>query len=456
MRTCVIYTRQSKADEGDERAVARQMEDCERLAGARGWQVTHRLPENNKSASTGTRPKFAELLRLVDAGAVDFIVVWQVDRLVRRLDELEDVISRAEKAGVKLVTVTGDLDLSTPAGKLVGRILASVARNEVEQKSLRQQRQARQDAEAGLPRKSGKRPAGWLDDRMTAHPAEGPAIAAACRMILAGGSVASVARDWEARGLGRLNGSGRWTRVTKILRSPRIAGLSVYQGEIVGRGQWEPLVSEQTWRAVMSVLGSRAARPGGRTLLGALARCRCGTLVTAAKSSRGYRVYRCRSEDRAGREGPHVSVRAELADRAVARLAIRRLSRPDAADLLSTGRDDAGAAALRDEAQAIRARLRALGPDYAGGVLSAGDARAAREWGEARLDAISSDLAVLGRESVLAPLIGARDVGATWAGLGISRQRAVIDALMTVTLRPPPPGLHAFDPRTVCIGWRQD
>ena len=58
-----------------------------------------------------------------------------------------------------------------------------------------------------------------------------------------------------------------------ILLNPRIAGLSAYHGEIVGQGQWEPLVPEETWRAVRGILEDPARKPprGVKTLLGGLA-----------------------------------------------------------------------------------------------------------------------------------------------------------------------------------------
>jgi site-specific DNA recombinase len=64
--------------------------------------------------------------------------------------------------------------------------------------------------------------------------------------------------------------------VTTILRNPGIAGLSVYKGEIVGAGEWEPLVSDETWRAVVRLLDDPARKPsqGVRTFLGGPVRVR--------------------------------------------------------------------------------------------------------------------------------------------------------------------------------------
>ncbi len=147
-----IYVRQSKDIAGIGAAVDRQRQNCERLCDERGWIVVDTLTDNDLSASSGrVRPGYERLLAMVDAGDLDVIVCWHVDRLTRRVIDLEDVITRCERAGTKVATVSGDLDLSTDAGRLVGRILASVARGEVERKSARQKRAALQSAEAGKP-----------------------------------------------------------------------------------------------------------------------------------------------------------------------------------------------------------------------------------------------------------------------------------------------------------------
>lgn len=67
------------------------------------------------------------------------------------MTDLERVIELVETTGVRLVTVSGDISLDTDMGRMVGRIMASVARAEVERKSARQRRAAIQKAQAGKP-----------------------------------------------------------------------------------------------------------------------------------------------------------------------------------------------------------------------------------------------------------------------------------------------------------------
>src|SRR3712207_6252559 len=146
-----IYGRQSLDRTGEGAAVERQIEDCRRLIDQRGWTLVREpLTDNDVSASSGKRrPGFEDLLTMVDAGRIDVIVVWAVDRLVRRVIDLEDVIIRCERTGVKIATVQGDLDLMTPQGQLNARIMASTARFEVQQKAERQRR-ANEDRKSGV------------------------------------------------------------------------------------------------------------------------------------------------------------------------------------------------------------------------------------------------------------------------------------------------------------------
>src|SRR5450631_488293 len=130
---CVTYVRMSKDKAGDEHGIANQQAALDRHAEARGWTITRRLSDNDLSATSGVRrPGFDEAMRLVEAGQADVVLCWAVDRFVRRIAELESVIGRFQAAGCKLAAVSGDLDLSSDAGRTVARMLSVIAQGEVE------------------------------------------------------------------------------------------------------------------------------------------------------------------------------------------------------------------------------------------------------------------------------------------------------------------------------------
>jgi len=140
----------------------------------------------------------------------------------------------------------------------------------------------------------------------------------------------------------------------------------------------------------------------------------------------------------------------------ITRLVVGRLSRPDAADLVAVQEGGPDVAALREEAAAIRRNLEEMAADRALGLITRPQLLAATGRANIRLDEIGAELDHAARENVLAPLVAAENAAAVWADLDLSRQRAVIKTLMSVTLHSPGRGArHPFDPATVTVTWRQ-
>ena len=458
----IIYARQSKDSED---GITRQLAKCMALIEGRGWTLVHApFTDNDVSASNGKkRSDYERAMTMVRLGQADVVVVAAMDRLYRKVTELEGIIPVMEQAGVKVVAVAGEYDLSTDTGRLVARILASVAQGEVETKARRQRDAAAQAATAGKRWTGSQRPFGWSADDFTVPvPEEAEAIREACRLIIAGGTVSGVVRTWTKAGVKPAQGE-KWTRqsVRAILGNPAIAGLRRYKGEIAGRGGWQGIVSEETFTAVNSILGDPSRKPprGVTSLLGGIAICACGNVVNHTYSSKRsgpkdkpvfrepYGVYTCQHSTQTG-TGPHVRIKAALADAWVTEAVIARMSQPDAVTLFAKD-STVDVQALRDEAQAIRRNLDTLAGDMALGIISRTAMITATERGSARLAEIDATVAEASREHVAAELITAADVRVTWEALDISRKRAIIRALMSITLKPAGRGARFPDPERV-------
>lgn len=449
-----IYLRESKDKAGDAHNVADQLAVCKPYATDRGWHVADIFTDNDLSAYSGKRrPAFEHMMKLADAGSIDVIVVRHMDRLVRRLAELEDVITRCEKAGVRIVTLAGSLDLSTPSGRLNGRLLASVAQHEVEQKAERQVSANEQAAMRGQRRKGTPRPFGYAEDHVSLHPEEAPAVEAACRMLLGGGTVSGITREWTRLGLRPPQAPfgplvrNPWNResVRAILVNPAIAAQSVYKGEIVGSGDWQPIVREDVWKAVTGILTDPSRKPpkGVRTLLGGLAKCSCGNVISGNPTTTGRPGYRCQPATRTA-EGPHVATAAAPVDEYVETAVIRILSRPDAVSLFVRESSTIDISGLQEKKLAIRTRLDQLAADYAAGLIERSALIAATERGRQEIASADGELVDAGRGNVFEGLIGTGDVETAWKGLDSSRKRAVIDAMMAVSLSPVGRGRRAL------------
>jgi len=134
------------------------------------------------------------------------------------------------------------------------------------------------------------------------------------------------------------------------------------------------------------------------------------------------------------------------------------VSRPDARQLLVPDqRTDTAALHARDTA--LRERLDELGRLYGDGAIDALQLQAATASIRTQREQITAELAAASRGSVLAGVADAPDPAKVWKGLDLSRRRAIIDTLATVTILPARrgrrPGWRAgepyFDPRTVAV-----
>jgi site-specific DNA recombinase len=446
-----VYTRQSLDRDGAGAAVSRQLEDCRALCADRGWTIAQEYSDNDTSASNGkARPGYTRMLADAVQKRFDVVVAWHPDRLARRLVDLEDLIVRAQRDHFKIATVTGDLDLSNDMGRLVGRILASVASAEVERKGARQSRALLQAAQQGRPA-GGNRPVGYEDDYVTVRRSEARHIKKGFRDILAGASLRGIAAEWNRAGFRSTKG-GEWRSdsVRYVLLNPRYAGLRAHRGEVVAKAVWRGIVDEDTWQSAKAILENPKRRTTSDTrrryLLSGLARCFCGAVMVSGRTTAGTRTYKCSVT-------PHLSRAAEPIDAFVRRVVVERLARADAAELL-VDQDTPDLELIRDESQAVRGRLDELAQLYSDGAITAAQLTSGTTTLRDRLQGLEMQMAHGMRSDVLADLVKARRPVDVWDVLDIDRRRAVIDTLMSITLLSPGRGARSLDPESVRVEWK--
>lgn len=455
-----VYVRISSDVLGEGLGVARQEQDCRALAARQGWEVAGVYVDNDVSAFSGkARPEYARLLADIKSGRLERVVTWHPDRLHRSPKELEAFIDLIEATGCQVDTVqSGRIDLSTPSGRLNARVVGGFARYESEHKSERVRRKLLQNAEAGKHH-GGSRPYGWQDDRMTLREDEARWVRLAARMLLEGNSVKAITRTLHEQG--STNSLGKpWKDVTvrSMLVRPRNAGLRVHHGEVVGQGQWAPILERETWEQVRLVLTdpSRTTNPGALSrhhLLTGIARCglpACGAVVRVgkAKAYKGvaHEVYRC--------QGASCVVRNQSkVDELVRRIICARLSRPDAVALLRQHEGDDGRDA-RAEVERLRTRLDVAAADYADGAIDSDQLRTITARLRPQIEAAERLVpSPATRTTVLADLAGHPDAAQRWAALDVSVQRKVVDLLVDVVILPTRRG-PGFDPESVRVTWK--
>jgi site-specific DNA recombinase len=448
----------------EELGVKRQLQDCRAEAERRGWQVAQEYVDDDISAYTGKkRPAYEQMLLALAEGRRDGVIVWHMDRLHRRPIELERFVDTCTRAGVRdVVTLSGDIDLAKGDGLLMARLLAAVAANESDSKRRRGQRKSREIAESGKPHMGGPRVFGYQDDKTTHQPGEAAVIRDLAARALAGETLISMA-TWLQENEVRTVGGKEWrtNTVKTLLTNPRNWGMRVHQGNIIGEAAWDPIITPDQGERLRRLLldpARRTNRSARRYLLTGLLVCgKCGTRLYSAPRGETRR-YGCRTgPDTRGCGG--VYIYAEMLEKFIAQAVLYRLDSPSMHEALGDGSDDQDEARLIGDAiQADTNKLNELAAMWADGELTRQGHATARKRIEDRLEANRRTFARLTHRDAVADYIGHGDeLRAQWDGLNLSRQVAVVKAVLNrITILPAAKvGRHGLDPNRVVADWRQ-
>jgi site-specific DNA recombinase len=279
-----IYVRISKDPDGQSTSPARQEQDCRAFAELHGHEVVKTYSDIDISAYTGVdRPGYEELMADLEAGVVDGVLVWRLDRLTRNFDDLQRLWKLINGRGVTLLAVRDSIDTNTASGVLILRNLVAIAEYESASISDRTRSAKAASARTGQPNKGGMRAFGYTPDKLQLVPEEAAAIKEAAERLLAGQSLRSIADDFNRRGIRTPRGK-TWLPGTlaTVLVNPRIAGLRAYKGDIVADAAWPAIITREQHEKLVALRKDPTRRwvPRGRParhLLAGMVECaRCG------------------------------------------------------------------------------------------------------------------------------------------------------------------------------------
>lgn len=315
--SCAIYTRKSSEEglEQDFNSLHAQREACEAFILSQkglGWiLMPDAYDDGGFSGGNVARPGLQHLIADIEAGKVNVIVVYKVDRLTRSLADFAKLVELFDVYRVSFVSVTQQFNTTTSMGRLTLNVLLSFAQFEREVTGERIR-----DKIAASKRKGiwmgGVPPVGYLAHNRTLEPEEPYAgrVAEIYRLYLQLNCVRKVAQELQSRGwLTRerqnkrvgFGGNKPFSRghLYRILANPVYVGLLPHQGENYP-GQHPGIVDQALWEAVQQRLKSnrqghktRASQAGPSLLVGKLfdeMGRRLGPTHTK-KGDRRYRYY---------------------------------------------------------------------------------------------------------------------------------------------------------------------
>jgi site-specific DNA recombinase len=343
---CAIYTRKSTEVglEQDFNSLDAQREACLAYIQSQrheGWKcLPARYDDGGFTGGNMDRPALQRLLADVEAGKIDCLVTYKIDRLSRSLLDFARIIGIFEKHHVSFVSITQQFNSATSMGRLVLNVLLSFAQFEREIISERTR-----DKIAATRRKgkwSGGLPVlGYDVDpqvlRLVVNPKEATRVRAIFDLYLEHQALLPVVRALERRGWrtkvwvtrkGRKLGGQAFvkTNLHKLLTNATYAGKLRYKKEL-HNGEHPAIVDPAKWQKVQELLqrhrhkGS-AERNGTTAILKGLLycwSCRCAMSPTySSKHNKRYRYYICSNAQKRGWDHcPSQSVPARPMERIV-------------------------------------------------------------------------------------------------------------------------------------------
>jgi len=112
----------------DEQSPELQVAELRRLAEQRGWRVVDEYIDHGVSGAKESRPALDRLLADAQAGSLDLVAVWKLDRLGRSLQHLLRTLDSLPGWGVQFVSARDSgIDTTSPSGRLMLHMLAALA-----------------------------------------------------------------------------------------------------------------------------------------------------------------------------------------------------------------------------------------------------------------------------------------------------------------------------------------
>lgn len=481
-----IYARIS-LDKKEEAGVKRQVHLCTKLAEADEAVIIPdgKFVDNNISAFSGSRrPEYERLLQTIEAGDIDTVYVYALDRLARRTKDTLTLFELCEHHGVKVKATRGySIDSSDPTSRLVIVILGLIAEQESIDRAARIRSAYEDRARTGRPKTGGRRMFGYEADAVTIVPAEAEALQEAARVIVSGKTLREAARMINSRGLTTTLGAPMSAYTLRdLLLNPRANGKSTFNPtdpetgyrlvkdrQVVGRGSWPAIIDDELFAQVGAVLNDpsrRTAHVGAAPtkFLSGVLKCSCGAPMyhrTRARKGGRAHYYACKREV-AG--ATHTSVTDDVDD-FIEKVVFARMAKPDALDVLRVALcpDDSDETGDRlQELVARRAALLARREELEqhvvdGAMDTSAFVRLENKFSQ-QIEAVDVEVQELTMpttaDPILADIADAVDFPAWWVGASIEDQRRLVHLLMAIHITRGTPGAKSFEPERVKVVWK--
>jgi site-specific DNA recombinase len=292
----IAYLRKSSED--DERQVlSKQAQEVKIKERFPDLNIIAYVDESRSAFEPGKREVFDKILMMLDAGEVDGVVCWHPDRLSRNEVEAAHITMRIRRTVIKDLKFANYTFDNSPEGIMMLQLTMSQSQYFSAKLSKDVRRGNEQKRKNGGI--TGKAPEGYVNDRIkkTVHkdPVRWPLIRQAVEMMLTGEYSVPVILDWLNNEKGyrtikrNQRGGGQLSRASlyRVFNSVRSAGWiqDPHNRELMYPAEYPPLMSQEEFDRIQTLLGSKAAKKFAtrkQFALRGLIRCgECDCMITA-------------------------------------------------------------------------------------------------------------------------------------------------------------------------------
>jgi DNA invertase Pin-like site-specific DNA recombinase len=332
---CAIYTRKSTEDglEQEYNSLDAQYDACTAYALSQrheGWTVVKdRYDDGGFSGGNLERPSLKRLLVDIEAGKVDIILLYKIDRLTRSLSDFAKIVEILDRKDASFVSITQSFNTTTSMGRLTLNMLLSFAQFEREVTGERIRDKIYSSKRKGIWM-GGPVPLGYdvIDRKLVVNEPEAEQVRQIMQLYLKVGSVPELVDVMAKNGShtkiqqrkdGGTRGGCHFKRgnLYHLLSNRIYRGMTVHKGEAF-EGEHEAIVAEELWDHVQAKLtkhgqGGSSRKVSARTgVLAGLIYNAEGTplvLTHTQKGNRRFHYYANRYENIGDSIGSRVSAR---------------------------------------------------------------------------------------------------------------------------------------------------
>lgn len=473
-----VYARLSRDRTGLSDSVEIQTQEGLEYAEEIGVAPPIVFSDNDISASrytTKPRDDYNALIKAIEAGQVEVIIVTEMTRLYRRLEELLELIRLAERTKLRGIETTDGSGYNLSTGEGIHNAISAVNNAMLESRKIsdRVKRKKKARAKQGLP-EGGARAYGYEQDRMIIRESEAAIVRECADRAISGEPILLIVQDLNRRGITTTRGKKwRTENLQRLLLSKRLIGIREHLGTDYP-ATWPAIITQEQHDLIEISYKARAGRlkgkPGTRTyLLTGFCYCTCGRpmtgngkVMTPGQPARPR--YRCRVHNSFGDKAGCGKVfrMAEPLDLFVAEAVLHRFDSPEVAAALAPKEDEGRVRELIAQYDARKRKLDELVDDYYSGELGITKEQFARNKAasETALADLRAEVSGLQGQQMLAQMSPGQTIREAWETAGLGWRRSLIQLIVDrVVVHPGLSGSkkwqgYRFNPDNIEIVWK--